>query len=406
MRQLSKTRMPIIYITLLFLGLAAMNLIGRYYYFSFIAFLFFSLKPNRKFKIDTIPVIMLFLLSVSWVLFSTDTTESIFGLVKPFTYLLCYIIGASMIEDDDDYGADKMPLKLFYIVTVFVAAGSFIHYLLNWYINAGTVLGSADRNTVDIWFKIPMAATGQSALACLPLSIAIACLFAKTNRIIKVASIATILLVLGYNLILSGRTLLIMCVVLLAIGFLHRFSMQKKGRWRLILIIVAVIVFIIYAYRANLFNIRTYIEQSPVYERFFLEDSNQGIDEDSRMRKKLYHLENMDRYIFGGAHIRQEIGHAHDILLDTYDESGVFALVGMIGYLLVSIVHLVKCLTNKSLPFEFRNIILCVYVTVYIEFMVEPILQGMPWLFATFCLIDGYVSRILRYNKVLRLQRR
>ena len=402
MRQLSKTRMPIIYITLLFLGLAAMNLIGRYYYFTYIALIFFCLKPNRKFKVDIVPVILLFLVGLSWVLFSPATSLSIFGLIKPFTYVLCYIIGASMLDDDDDYGKDETPLKLFYITVATVSAGSMVHYLLNWIIN----IGAQDRNTIDIWTNEVMAATGQAALACLPLGLAVACLFVKTDKKIKIASIVTVVLVLGYNLILSGRTLIIMCLILFAVGFLHNLAMQKKGRWRLILIIVAVIVFIIYAYRANLFNIRTYIEQSPVYERFFLEDSNQGIDEDSRMRKKLYHLENMDRYIFGGAHIRQEIGHAHDILLDTYDESGVFALVGMIGYLLVSIVHLVKCLTNKSLPFEFRNIILCVYVTVYIEFMVEPILQGMPWLFATFCLIDGYVSRILRYNKVLRLQRR
>ena len=402
MRQLSKTRMPIVYITLLLFALATMNVIGRYYYFVYIALIFFCLKPKRKFKVDMVPVLLLSLLGLSWVLFSPTTTISIFGLVKPFTYLLCYIIGSSMIDDDDGYGSDKTPLKLFYIMVTAVSIGSFCHYLINWFTN----FGSSDRNTIDICTGEPMGATGQAALDCLPLALAIALLFSETSKKIKITSIITVVLVLGYNLILSGRTLIIMLLVIVAVAFLYNMSMQKKSRMRLILIITVAIILLVYIYQSNLFNVRTYVENSPIYERFFLEDSNQGIDEDSRMRKKLYHLENMDRYIFGGAHIRQEIGHAHDILLDTYDESGVFALVGMIGYLLVSIVHLVKCLTNKSLPFEFRNIILCVYVTVYIEFMVEPILQGMPWLFATFCLIDGYVSRILRYNKVLRLQRR
>lgn len=401
MKRLSNTRMPIVYVTLLLLGLAAMNVIGRYYYFTYIALIFFCLKPNRKFKVDIVPVILLFLVGLSWMLFSPTTSLSIFGLIKPFTYVLCYIIGASML-DDDDYGSNEVPLKLFYKLIVFVSAGSMVHYLLNWFIN----VGSQDRNTIDIWTKLPMAATGQAALACLPLGLAIACLFFKSNAKIKIASIATIFLVLGYNLILSGRTLIIMCLVLIAFGFLHKFLVQKKGKIRLVIIIAAVIAILIYAYQSDLFNVRTYVEDSPIYQRFFNEDSSMEIDEDTRMEAKLYHLQNMARHLFGGANIRKEFGYAHDILLDTYDEAGVFALMGMIGYLIVSIMHFVKCLKDKSLPFGFRNIVLCVYTIVYLDFMVEPILQGMPWLFATFCLIDGYVSRILSYNKAVKLKAR
>ena len=88
-----------------------------------------------------------------------------------------------------------------------------------------------------------------------------------------------------------------------------------------------------------------------------------------------------------------------DIFLDTYDEAGIFAFLGILGYILISINHLCKCISDDTLDFGFRQIVLCVYVICYIEFMVEPILQGMSWFFASFCLIDGYVSRILRHNK-------
>ncbi len=400
MKQISKIRIPIVYIMLMFFAFATMNLVNRYNYFVYIALIFFCLKPMRRFKLDAAPIILLFILGLSWMLFSTFTTGSIFGLIKPFTYLLCYMIGASMMNDDDDYGKDKMPLKLFYIMVTAVSAGSMVHYLLNWIIN----VGSQDRNTMDIWTKAVMAATGQAALACLPLGLAVACLFIETNKKIKIASIITIILVLGYNLILSGRTLIIMFLVIVAAAFLYNLSTQKKGRVRMVLLIIAAIFLIIYIYRSNFLNIRTYIESSPIYERFFLEDSSQQLDEDGRINKKLYHLENMSRFLFGGAHIREEIGYSHDIILDTYDEAGVFALVGVVGYLLISFVHFVKCLKDKSLPIAFRNIVLCVYLIIYMEFMVEPTLQGMPWLFATFCLIDGYVSRVISHNRFMKLR--
>ena len=402
MKQLSKVRIPIIYIMLMFLGLAAMNLITRYYYCIYIALIFFCLKPLRRFRFDTVPVIMLFLVSASWALFSDLTTISIFGVIKPFTYLLCYVIGASMIEDDDDYGKDETPLKLFYITVATVSAGSMVHYLLNWIIN----IGAQDRNTIDIWTNEVMAATGQAALACLPLGLAVACLFVKTDKKIKIASIVTVVLVLGYNLILSGRTLILMCLILLAVGFLHNFFMQKKGKIRLVIIIAAVIALLIYAYQSDLFDVKTYVEDSPIYQRFFSDESSIELDEDSRTEAKLFHLQNIGTHLFGGSYSFKEAGYAHDVILDTYDEAGIFALIGIIGYLLVSFAHLLKCLKDKSLPLAFRNIVLCIYVVVYLEFMIEPILHGMPWLFATFCLIDGYVSRILNYSEKVKLRGR
>lgn len=397
MSQLSKTKVPTAYITLMFFALATMNVINRYYYFAYIAIAFFCIKNGRKFKLDIVPFTMLFVLAVSWVAFSPESAASIFGLIKPFTYVLCYVVGNSMLDDDITYSKDKTSLRLFYIMITTVALGSLVHYLLNWYVNIDTV----DRNTVDIWTNEVMAATGQAALACLPLGLSIALLFSKTKIWAKVASVVAVVLILLYNLVLAGRTLFIMLFAITAIAFIHRLSKQKTGRMRIIVLLLAIILLILFVYQANLFNIREFIEDTPIYERFFAKNSSSDLDEDGRMRKKLYHLNNMDKAIFGGAHIRDEIGHSHDIILDTYDEAGIFALIAIVGYLAVSIIHLVQVMNDKTLPFTFRNVVLCVYIIVFLEFMVEPILQGMPWFFATFCLIDGYVSRILSHNRMI-----
>ena len=134
-------------------------------------------------------------------------------------------------------------------------------------------------------------------------------------------------------------------------------------------------------------------------DRFFGDDASMELDEDGRSGKREYFIANAYRFPLGGAHIRNEKGYAHDILLDTYDEAGIFALIAIAAYLVSALIRLFKCITNKALPFEFRQIVLCVYAVVYIEFFIEPILQGMPWLFASFCLIDGYVGRVLRIEK-------
>jgi len=397
MKQFSQKTIPLSYIVLVFFALATMNVINRYYYFVFFAVFLFCLKRSRKFYLDDVPLVFLFVLAVSWAIFSPSSMDSIFGILKPVAYILCYIVGASMIEDDSCYSEDELPLKLFYVMIVMVAAGSFVHYILNWITNTD----SAYRNTVDIWTGTNMAATGQASFACLPLGLAIGALFCKNGLAVKIASIITIVLILGYNLVLSGRTLIVMFLAITALAFLHKLFTLKSGKIRLLFIVVAVIVLLVLLYRFDVFGIGSYIESSPMYDRFFAENSDMELNEDGRIELKLYHISNMDRFLFGGAHIREEIGYSHDIFFDTYDEAGVFAFLAIIGYLLTSMSHLVKCVKDSTLPFNFRNIVLCVYFVIYMEFMVEPILQGMPWLFATFCLIDGYVSRILHQNKMV-----
>ena len=396
--QRKKGTTPLMYIVLFLVFLASMNVISRYYVFMFVALGLFFLKPRRKLYLDMVSISLLFVLGISWVLFSPNSTISIFGVVKPFTYLLCYIMGCAMIRDDTGYSSDNTPYNLFYKTVLAVALGTFAHYIANWISNAG----ATNRNTVDIWTGEVMAATGQASLACIPLALAIACIFCKNNTFIKIASIVTVVLVLMYNLVLSGRTLLLMFLAIIAIALGHRLIMQKKGSLKVLVIFVVIVLLLLTLYQANAFGIKSYVEDSPLFDRFFAEDSSVDIEEDVRMDRKFYYLENFAEHLLGGVHFRKDVGYAHDIYLDTYDEAGIFAFIAISAYMLISVFHLIQCIKDKSLPFAYRQIVLCTYVAIYIEFMIEPILQGMPWLFAAFCLIDGYVAGILRHNKMIQ----
>lgn len=390
-----KGSMTMTHIVLLTICLASMNLINAYYYCIFAAIGIFCVIPRAKIHIDPLPTAMLLILAVSWMLFALTATTSMLAPIKPFTYVLCYILGSSMISRDSQISAEKTSCKLFYSLVFAIALGSLIHYLLNWIIN----IGASDRNTIDFWTRTPFSATGQAALACIPLALAIACLFSRTDKRIKVASAIAIVIVMIYNLILAGRTLIVMTLIIVAIAFSRRFLKLKKGKTRTLLITFTIIAALILAYQINLFGVRSFIENSPIYERFFGKASTENLGEGGRMQRKAAHIKHMLEHLWGGAHLREEYGYAHDIFLDTYDEAGIFAFIAVVVYMLNTLSHLIKCIRDKSLSFEFRQIVLCIYVGIYMEFMIEPILQGMPWLFALFCLIDGYVARLIRHNK-------
>lgn len=385
-------------IILLLLCMATMNVINRYFYFIFIAFAWFCIKKDRKIHVSIVAMFSLFMLALAWLLFSTDSLLSPLSMLKPFTYLLCYVMGFSLLNDDPNFSRKLISYNLFYLLITVIAIGPFIHYLLNWYINA-SVSTALDRNTVDIWTNQVFSATGQASLACIPLALTVAFIFSNNNKIIKVISVLSIILILGYNLVLSGRTLFVLLLIAIVGAFGHLLLTRKKGKMKMLIIFLAVVVLLVFIYQANIFGIRNYVESSPIYERFFGENSQTDLDEDGRMENKIHFLQNMSKYPFGGGHLHDQTGYAHDIFLDTYDQGSVFALIAIVIFILNSLKNLILCLKEETLPFMFRQIVFCLYLILYVEFMLEPILIGMPWMFASFCLIDGYVSRILSEKK-------
>ena len=383
-----------LYVVLFFICLATMNMINKYYYFTYIAFAFFCIFVNRTLRIKYVPVLSLLLLAVSWMLFSPDAAVSTLSLIKPFTYLLCFLMGRGLFNDD--LPEKKNAFKVFYLLVGAIAIGALIHYLLNWSINASDF---ETRNTIDFWTQSTLSATGQAAIACLPLALAVACLFFKNNKIIKILSFASLIVILGYNLILSGRTLIVLLLLAVAAAFLYKLIVQKDRRYKTLIVFLIIVLLVIFLYQIDLFEVKTTVEASPLYERFFGDYVTTDINEDERLEKKIKYIENIWSCIWGGNHLREKFEYAHDIFLDTLDEAGVFALIAVVAYIISSFVNLIKCITNRAFPFALRQIVLCTYLTIYAEFMIEPVLQGMPWLFASFCLIDGYVSYLVSENK-------
>lgn len=380
-----------------FLFLGAMNFITRYYYWFFIAFFLFSFFV-AKFRIDRAGFALLGL-SISLLIFGPLEGSGITSILKPFIYVLCYLMGGSFLQsykNDDD---KKHNATAFSTMAIILASGLFIHLVLNLSIN----MGSADRNTIDFWIGEVISATGQATLACLPIAVICAILFSDNQRWKKMLAVCALIVILYYNLILAGRTafLFVLFGAMLALIYALWGDKEHKNIFKaklLLGIMVAILVAVI-LYSNNFLNIKDIVEGSNFYQRFFGK-WGMDMDEDGRGDYKLIYLQNMWGHFWGGGHIHEIAdGYAHDIFLDTYDQAGIFALISMIIYIITSFKNFWRCVMNRSLDFKFRQFVLCIYFICYVQFMIEPVLQAMQWLFAIFCFLDGMLRSYLDDNK-------
>ncbi len=378
-------------IILLFMFLGAINFVGRYYYCVYIAFLLFMAFEKGKIR-PSVSLFSLVLLSLFVLLFD-DSWSGITDMIKPFTYPICFVMGYNLLNVQNNVTVESKEKALGNIIFL-VAFANFIHFALNMITN----FGSLSRNTIDFWTKSILSATGQMALACLAIGVACAFLFSNSKPGHKVLSVIILTIILAYNLILAGRTLIVMIAGILAVSYIYYMikSDDRIKKLKVFIWVIAIFALIAVCYGIDLFGIRTAVEQSNLYNRFFGEYSVINVEEDSRLDYKLAYISKMLSYPFGGNHIFAEVGtYAHDLLLDTYDRSGVFTFLAVLIYIISSIANMVKILKSTNSSFFIKQLVLCTYIVLYMEFLVEPILIGMPWLFATFCFIDGAVSKLI-----------
>ena len=376
------------YIVVGLLFLAGMNLINRYYYLAFIALCLFIVFSKRI--SITSDMVMLFVFSLSWLMFTPDSMDSVTNIIRPFLYPLACCVGYNFLHRSpmDIMEKEKVITK----IIVVLSAGPLVHFLLNLYYNFGK---SLYRNTIDFWTKEILSATGQAALACMALGVILGLLFSNMSKKYKIMAVILMAVIMLYNLTLGGRTLFVLLIVLSIGSFLYSYINKNSGKEKIktMVSVVLLLILLAIAYESNFLNIKTMFETSNFYRRFFVIKS-QSITEDGRLASKIYFIKNFEESIFGGLNLRKKAGYAHDIFLDTYDEAGIFAFISMIMFIIKSVKVYVSLITNKEYTLMLRQIIFTLYLAIYLEFMIEPILQGMPWMFMLFCFIHGLIMNL------------
>ena len=208
------------------LFLATLNIFNKMAYLIFAAFLVLLLFKNFNTEINYM-AILLIVFSLALILFSDGSgifKNGIFAAIRNFMYPLTYIIGYNICSKEDSENK-------FQNIMIFVGLGSFLHYILNMFINTE----AEGRNTKDIWSADVLSATCQAALCCIAIGIFGALLYSKRKPIYKILAIAGLISILVYNLVLAGRTSVALMLIVLVAGFGYYSVLNKTRRLKTIL---------------------------------------------------------------------------------------------------------------------------------------------------------------------------
>ena len=371
---------------------AGMNIFAKHVYCIFFAFAILILS-QKEIKFDK-SCAVLFLFSFFYGLFYDLQSLDVMGAVRRFAFPMCYVIGYNFILRDDETLRNSKKIEYNIILPIIMfALGAFTYYFINFILN----FGNTNRNGIDVWSGEIMSATGQAMLASLGVAIFIALLFSDYKLRIKLLSMMGLVIVFLYNLILAGRTLLFLALILTVVCFLYKMKHSDSEHKVSIFFVVLFVVLILYlAYMENWFGIQDMVHNSNLWNRF----DELELTEDSRNERKQLYLKNLFSFPWGGNGLRDLVGgYAHDIFLDCYSDAGIITVFLLLAFIVVSISKTLEFVLTTQINYSVKLIVLSVNIATIICFFVEPIFQGMPWLFSAYCFTQGIIMKSLNFVK-------
>ncbi len=344
---------------------------------------------NKKIKIDTkFFVLILFSVVYLTVLLLTANRFNVQIAILPVAYLLGYNLNIDK----------KEPRTLACSVLVCLSLGMCLHTFLNFCAEI-IKYGGIKYGVVhyDIWSGMVSSSTGQMINYTFAAAILTYVIVKSRKHLFALLLIIPSLL---FGVILGSRTSIVISVISVLTGLIVLcFNVNTKKAKVSIAMIIALMIFIVFALQFNIFGISDIIGKSYLMTRLDLAKSNNaGALDTERWQIKMEYIKKMFEHPWGGGSIRRLVNnnYAHDLLLDIYSEGGIMSFLLMAIYLIMLVKSMI-CFIKKSNSLDINVLFIPFLIVVLMQMMLEPILEGAPVFMLSLVMIDGLVTNV---NKV------
>ena len=313
--------------------------------------------------------------------------HSIQGILYYFVCpVLAFLAGWVCVE-----AGQKSPEETIKCAIYCMALGYTIHAFLNYTTNIGHVRWML----TDFFTHKITSATVSGYINTLVFSLSMYFLVVEKNRALKLGGIAATAISLLYALLLGTRTQFII-LGFISVLLLFLYMTETRGGSGLIymaLVFIAIVGTALLLYNTNAFGIKAYVDSSNLMQRQGGAELS-GAD-DYRTSSVLRGFLLVFEHPLGGL---KNTLYYHNMWLDIGRISGLLPFLCMLLYTLTVTVHMLRIFSEKLISAEFRYLLLCVYFGVQINFLVEPVLEGLIGFFLMFTMVNGMVE--CYYHKV------
>lgn len=303
---------------------------------------------------------------------------------------LMYFIGNAFISDKT-HKYFKWVLLVFAFGLFFYQTANMLDYLIHPTTEAISV-------TYDFWtgnaIGSPLSGVYFAAIGSL-LAYVVFSTWTKHNLLLKIFYFICFLISIYFCILLSRRTFFIIIGLVFLILLPYCIFHNKRSFLKGVLFFILTAILAIVVIRYDWLGVKTAIISTNWYLRI---QRTLELSLFSDPRFSVYPLirDQIYDYTFGG--YLMDLGgltFAHNLWLDILYSTGLYSFFIFVGYTLLTLTTVIRTVLSKHINHDIKILILCLYIGMSLQFMVEPIIEGVPYVFMLFCLINGATYRYL-----------
>ena len=247
------------------------------------------------------------------------------------------------------------------------------------------------RELVDIWGNIFITNTNQGSKFTLMGGLLPWIIVNRKPLRFKIIFMTLSLISLGATIALGNRTLLLIVLfnmILISIYFSkQRYNNRGNNFLKRYIIIVLLLVIVL---QLNIFRIKDIYQESLLYKRSQLK-SYDSIIENSRFHAWGKAFLGIFENPMGGYKTDIGLNYAHNLWLDIGYAAGLIPFILFVLITLVFMMDMRKIIKSR-LDLDTKVLIYTVSISLVLNFMVEPIIEGYFNLFLTFFILLGIIT--------------
>ncbi len=296
------------------------------------------------------------------------------------------------------YLGSNVPAKRFDVFRKYayaLAFGSFVHGAANMYINRGIdVLALQGRSYNDI-FSNPINATLQNLYYLMTSAMLFYCVKYEKKRYLYYTGIICALVCIWDSIHNASRTMIVVTMGIFLMAALADAMKRKRAakvimKWAICLF--AGVVAAGFLFLNNVVGIRDAFMSSSLGQRFASGGSADAM-ETGRWEFAMDIFSLLPSYPMGNIPYSD---YAHNLWLDVALEVGIIPFILYVAFTLSAVLMLIRVYILNRTSLQEISFMVSVMAAMLLSFFTEPIMQGIPLLFAFFCF---YAGRIAMLNK-------
>lgn len=284
----------------------------------------------------------------------------------------------------------RTAINLTYALSFGFVLQQFLTLVINWN-------NASNRYLPDFWNGELVQPTNFNSRGIITIAMAYFVIKYEKRMVWKLLYFASLCEVLLASIMTASRTNLYFFIIFMAMDFVvdcfiiqkntHREFKKALTAKRLAWICFSLIgVFIICSVFSN--QIINWFMKSAIVERQASDVARFSLNNDPRWERWINTIKMFGQYPMG----HPEAAHAHNLILDVGRVAGIIPMLFMLVAFIHQVVISVKVVISKNmLMLEEKVYTFCLMICLWAAFMIEPVLEGRPYIYIGYCLIFGIV---------------